>query len=150
MLWRSVWNHLRKRTFAKRSRKVSLIICPAKGSHSILARIPLKIRICGLCTVYFAMLVSLLLGSRKRKDIEAQLELARTTLSRAWGLYAPAGTSPNADAWERNVAEFRTKIAELRRRVHIYNLKAPSTIFHKRQMDPDALIEEVKTGKLGS
>jgi DnaJ family protein C protein 28 len=86
----------------------------------------------------------------ERKDIESQFELARTTLSRAWELYAPDGKSPYADAWERNVAEFRAKIAELRQRVHIYNLKAPSTIFHKRQLDPDALIDEVKTGKLGS
>ena len=86
----------------------------------------------------------------ERKDIEAQFELARTTLSRAWGLYAPDGKSPNADAWERNVTEFRAQVAELRRRVHIYNLKAPSNIFHKRQLDPDALIEEIKIGKLGS
>ena len=48
------------------------------------------------------------------------------------------------------MTEFRAQVAELRRRVHIYNLKAPSNIFHKRQLDPEALIEEIKTGKPGS
>ena len=80
----------------------------------------------------------------ERKDIETQFELARTTLARAWRLYCPAGPAPNADAWNRNVTEFREKIAELRQRVNIYNLKAPSTIFHKRQLDVEAIIEEIK------
>ena len=80
----------------------------------------------------------------ERKDIEAQFELARTTLTRAWRIYRPEGTSPNPDAWERNVAEFRAKVAELRQRVHLYNLKAPATIFHKRQLDADVLIEKIK------
>lgn len=82
----------------------------------------------------------------ERKDIETQFELARTTLVRAWRLYRPDGTSPNAAAWERNVAEFRSKAGELRQRVHVYNLKAPATIFHKRQLDAEALIAEIKTG----
>ena len=83
----------------------------------------------------------------ERKDIEAQLDLARTTLMRAWRLYGPAGVAANADNWERNVAEFREKIAELRQRIHIYNLKAPSPIFHKRQLDADVIIEAIKNGQ---
>ncbi|MDQ3473997.1 MAG: DUF1992 domain-containing protein [Acidobacteriota bacterium] len=82
----------------------------------------------------------------ERKDIEAQFEFACTTLIRAWRIYRPAGSSPNPDAWERNVAEFHAKIVELRQRVHVYNLKAPATIFHKRQLDANALIEEIKSG----
>lgn len=82
----------------------------------------------------------------ERKDIEAQSELARTTLTRAWRIYRLEGTSPSPEAWERNVAEFRAKVAELRQRVRVYNLKAPATIFHRRQLDADALIEEIKTG----
>lgn len=81
----------------------------------------------------------------ERKDIEAQFELARATLARAWRIYRPDGVSPSDHAWERNVAEFRAKISELRERVRIYNLKAPATIFHKQQFDPDAVIEEIKT-----
>jgi len=82
----------------------------------------------------------------ERKDIEAQFELARTTLTRAWQLYGPEGISPDVAAWERNVAEFRALVAELRQRVHIYNLKAPATVFHKRQLDAAALIEEIIRG----
>ncbi|HEU4479068.1 MAG TPA: DUF1992 domain-containing protein [Pyrinomonadaceae bacterium] len=85
----------------------------------------------------------------ERKDIEAQFDLARTTLARAWQIYRPDGVSPSDDAWQRNVAEFRAKVIELRRRVHIYNLKAPAAIFHKRQLDPDAVIEEIKTSSTG-
>ena len=80
----------------------------------------------------------------ERKDIEAQFDVARTTLRHAWRIYRPGGVSPNQEEWERNVAEFRAKIAELRQRVHIYNLKAPAAIFHKRQLDADAIIEEIK------
>ena len=82
----------------------------------------------------------------ERKDIEAQFELARTTLTRAWQLYGPGGTTPNVAAWERNVSEFSALVAELRKRVHIYNLKAPATVFHKRQLDADAVIEEIIRG----
>ena len=80
----------------------------------------------------------------ERKDIEAQFQLARTTLARAWQLYRPGGRSPNHGAWERNVAEFRSTISELRKRVHSYNLKAPANIFQKRQIDADAVIAEIK------
>jgi DnaJ family protein C protein 28 len=85
----------------------------------------------------------------ERKDIEAQFDLARTTLARAWRIYRADGVSPSDDAWERNVAEFRAKVIELRQRVKIYNLKAPAAIFHKRQLDPDAVIEEIKTSSTG-
>ena len=81
----------------------------------------------------------------ERKDIESQFELARTTLGRAWRLYGPNGGSANEDAWERNVSEFKTKIEELRRRVSLYNLKAPATVFQRRQFDADTLIEEIKS-----
>ncbi len=84
----------------------------------------------------------------ERKDIEAQFEQVRTTLTRAWRLYGPRGLAANSDAWERNVAEFRAQVSELRQRVNSYNLKAPATIFHKRQLDADALIAEIKmTGR---
>ena len=83
----------------------------------------------------------------ERKDIEAQLDLARPTLMRAWRLYGPAGVAANGDNWERNVAEFREKVAELRQRIHIYNLKAPSPVFHKRLLDPDVIIAAIKNGQ---
>jgi DnaJ family protein C protein 28 len=83
----------------------------------------------------------------ERKDIEAQLDLARTTLKRAWRLYGAARIAANADNWGRNVVEFREKVAELRQRIYIYNLKAPSPIFHKTQLDPDVIMEAIKNGQ---
>lgn len=80
----------------------------------------------------------------ERKDIEAQFEIVQTTLRRAWKLYGPNGISPHQDAWQRNVSEFREQVEELRRRVSIYNLKAPATVFQRRQFDADALIAEIK------
>ena len=83
----------------------------------------------------------------ERKDIDADFELARKTVNRAWALYNPAGKSPNEEAWERNVAEFRTKAAELNSRIKIYNLKAPAAVFHRRVIDADKVIEEIKETK---
>ena len=83
----------------------------------------------------------------ERKDIDAEFELARTTLSRAWALYKPTGRSPNVAAWGRNVQEFRGKSAELNSRIKIYNLKAPAAVFHRRVIDADKVIEEIKEAK---
>ena len=80
----------------------------------------------------------------ERKDIDAEFELARRILNRAGELYKPAGKSPNAAAWERNVQEFRGKMAELNSRIKIYNLKAPAAVFHRRVIDVDKVIEEIK------
>jgi DnaJ homolog subfamily C member 28 len=83
----------------------------------------------------------------ERKDIDAEFGLARETLSRAWKLYNPAGRSPNPANWERNVQEFRGKVAELNRRIKIYNLKAPAAVFHRRVIDGDKVIEEIREAK---
>lgn len=83
----------------------------------------------------------------ERKDIEAVFELARTKLARAWRIYGPDGASRDNDEWERNVAEFRETISELRKRVHLYNLKAPATIFHKQQFNADAIIAAIRAGQ---
>jgi DnaJ family protein C protein 28 len=79
-----------------------------------------------------------------RKDIEAQFELARQTLERAWSLYQPAGRSPNDAAWERNVTEFRSKVMELNKRIQVYNLKVPAAVFQRRQFDAEQTIEVTK------
>lgn len=80
----------------------------------------------------------------ERKDIDAQFELAHQTLSRAWALYNPGGKSPNEAAWQRNLSEFRAKADELNSRIKIYNLKAPAAVFHRRQIDVDKVIEEIR------
>jgi DnaJ homolog subfamily C member 28 len=83
----------------------------------------------------------------ERKDLDAAFELARQTLSRAWALYNPAGRSPSAAAWDRNIQEFRGKIAELNSRIKIYNLKAPAAVFHRKVIDVDRVIDEIKGTK---
>ena len=79
----------------------------------------------------------------ERKDIDAEFETSRTKLSRAWELFGNAGKAPSDAEWERSVREFREKVAELNQRVRIYNLKAPATVFHRRHIDADRIIETI-------
>jgi len=46
-------------------------------------------------------------------------------------------------AWERNVAEFREKAAELNSRIRLYNLKVPSAVFQRGLFDTDRVIEGI-------
>jgi DnaJ family protein C protein 28 len=79
----------------------------------------------------------------EQKDIAATFEAARQTLTRAWKIYRPGGVSPNSPAWERNVAEFREKAAELNCRVKLYNLKVPAAVFQRRMFYADKVIESI-------
>jgi hypothetical protein len=79
----------------------------------------------------------------ERKDIDAELEAAQTKLSRAWALFGKGGKAPSDHEWERNVREFREKVAELNQRTRIYNLKAPAAVFHRRHIDADKIIETI-------
>lgn len=80
----------------------------------------------------------------ERKDIDAECEGARNTLARAWELYRSDGKSPNQLALQRNIEEFRLKAAELNARIRIYNLKAPSAVFHRHTMDVERILQEIK------
>jgi len=79
----------------------------------------------------------------ERKDIDAQLDAARTKLSRAWTLFGRGAESPSDAEWERSVKEFRENVAELNQRTRIYNLKTPAAVFHRRHIDADKIIETV-------
>jgi DnaJ homolog subfamily C member 28 len=79
----------------------------------------------------------------ERKDIDAEFEAARTKLSRAWMLFGKSGEHPSDKEWERSVREFREKAAELNQRTRIYNLKAPATVFHRRHIDAERVIEAI-------
>lgn len=83
----------------------------------------------------------------EQKDIAATFEAARQTLTRAWKIYRPGGVSPNDAAWEKNVAKFREKAAELNSRIRLYNLKVPSAVFQRRLFDADKVIEAVTQAK---
>ncbi len=80
----------------------------------------------------------------ERKDIDAEFDLARKTLVRAWDIYRPNGMSPNEIALERNIEEFCLKAAELNSRIRIYNLKAPASVFHRKLIEVDLVIQEIK------
>jgi len=79
----------------------------------------------------------------ERKDIDAEFEAAHGQLSRAWALFRQGGTAASDPEWKRSVEEFREKIAELNQRIRIYNLKAPASVFHRRVIDADKVIETI-------
>ncbi len=79
----------------------------------------------------------------ERKTIDADLDQAQTTLSRAWGLLRNAKDARANPEWERCVAEFREKVSELNQRVWLYNLKAPSVAFHRRVVDAERAIRTI-------
>jgi hypothetical protein len=41
------------------------------------------------------------------------------------------------------VVDVREKVAELNKRISIYNLKAPAAVFHRKPIDAEKLIEIV-------
>ena len=83
----------------------------------------------------------------ERKDIEAELHLAYSTLSRAHQLYCSTGDYANRD-WLRALKEFRERTEELNQRIRAYNLRAPATGFHRKVIDTEQLISEL-TNKQG-
>lgn len=74
----------------------------------------------------------------ERKDIEAELEKARTLLSRARKLFEQES---KRSEWERVVREFREKASELNARIKLYNLKTPAAVFQRTLIDSDAEIQ---------
>lgn len=81
----------------------------------------------------------------ERKDIDAELESARTLLARASGIYRQ--TMPVSDAantsWQHHLGEFRAKVAELNKRIQVHNLQVPSAVLQRRQIDGEREIERV-------
>jgi DnaJ family protein C protein 28 len=67
------------------------------------------------------------------KDLEHVIEAARQDLARA---LAGAGHLQR----QRTLDAFRERIAEINRRILAHNLKTPSTQFHMRPVDAEALI----------
>lgn len=80
----------------------------------------------------------------ERKDVEAELQQARSTLVRAKALYGREGKLADSAQWQRAVKEFREKAAELNQRIRMYNLKAPAVGFHRPIIDTDAVIAELE------
>lgn len=80
----------------------------------------------------------------ERKDIDAELEAAGTRLTRAWALFGANGKTSSEAEWERSLKDFREKAAELNKRIKLYNLKAPASVFHRRLIMVEQAIEQVR------
>lgn len=83
----------------------------------------------------------------ERKDIEAEIALARTTLARAWMVMQNARHtehSQSADVrWRRALEDFKVKSPELNRRIQTWNLKTPAQGFHRNVIDFDREIDRI-------
>lgn len=84
----------------------------------------------------------------ERKDIDAELETARISQARNWGILSNARDtqhlSTRAGAMGQAVESFRTKVAELNRHIDGWNLKAPAAGFQRNRIDVDREIDRIK------
>ena len=83
-----------------------------------------------------------------RKDIDAELAVARSNLARVWMVRQNAqGTIHESSAtvrWQQAVEAFREKIKELNRRINDWNLKAPAVAFQRQRIDAEAELERLQ------
>lgn len=84
----------------------------------------------------------------ERKDIDATLARARTTLARAWNLYQQASPRFSEASWQRAVSEFRELVSELNQRIRLHNLKVPAVGFHRTIIDVEIEIGRAQNTSL--
>lgn len=85
----------------------------------------------------------------ERKEIEAELETARTRLIRARELYHVAGGESSTSAvarWEKSLSTFREQLGELKMRITKWNAIVPAAGFQRRQINTEVEIETVIDG----
>jgi DnaJ family protein C protein 28 len=80
----------------------------------------------------------------EQKDIDDQFQKAQSILRRARQLYCEGGKDLDNPQWRRAIKEFRERVDELNQRIRIYNLKAPSTSVHKKVIDADKILSELR------
>ena len=81
-----------------------------------------------------------------RKEIEKQLEAARSVLQRTWSWKQEAIADGQAEAfvvdqWQRAVITFREQITEINKHIVDYNLEVPLVRFQRRPVDAEAEIQ---------
>jgi len=73
----------------------------------------------------------------ERKDINAELVVARTHLARGWMILQRARTNEfekSAEArWGKDLSAFRSQVAQLNRRIATWNLKVPAAGFERHE-----------------
>jgi len=82
-----------------------------------------------------------------RKDLEAEIEIARKILARVWIVRQNARATEHAASaearWLKALSDFREKTQELNRRIHLWNLKAPAVGFHRPVIDCNREVERI-------
>lgn len=81
-----------------------------------------------------------------RKEIESELQTARTALQRAWKWRGDntsrRGALPEIEReWQRACGTFRAAIEALNKKIAAYNLEAPSPAFHLRRLNAERELE---------
>lgn len=83
----------------------------------------------------------------ERKEIEAEIQAARTTLARVWMVLQNARHTENYDPaqvrWQQALADFKLRSVVLNRRIQTWNLKAPAIGFHRKRIDFDREIDRI-------
>jgi DnaJ family protein C protein 28 len=75
-----------------------------------------------------------------RKAMEAERDVTRSELTRAWRIYQRSQSEEN---WQDAVRTFRARVKDINRQVRIFNLKLPSPVLHGLSMDADAEIRKI-------
>jgi hypothetical protein len=80
-----------------------------------------------------------------RREIEADLEAARTTLAQVWADYRAGLEESSRDLarWEQAQDIFRQAVVEINQRIARYNLEVPSLQLQRILLDPAKEIERI-------
>jgi len=85
------------------------------------------------------------------KDIDAELVVARTDLSRVWIVLQNARGNEfekSAEArWGKSLKAFRAQAAQLNRRIAAWNLKVPAGSFQRKMIDGEREIARIRVGE---
>lgn len=84
----------------------------------------------------------------ERKDIDAELAVARSNLARVWLVRQNARNTEHESSaavrWQKGLDAFKEKVDELNRRINIWNLKAPAAAFQRQRIDIDTEIKSLQ------
>lgn len=83
------------------------------------------------------------------KDIDAELERARTLLSHASALRERGWAMDRSSAeasWQRSLTEFCAQVSRLNLRIEANNFKVPAAVFQRRFINVEREIERVREG----
>jgi hypothetical protein len=77
------------------------------------------------------------------KEIDAELEQARSKLTRAWNIFdGKCGLRVHYEL-ERANDDFRKQVVQLNKRIEVYNLRVPAAVFQKSRIDAEKLLSDM-------